>query len=190
MKIYTKNGDKGTTSLCGGHRVAKDDLRVEAYGTIDELNAHLGLLISFLNQDRNLHFTSLIHPLEHLQENLFMIGSVLSSYTETDQTQPVIAKCISEMEDSIDSWTAEIPPQSSFILPGGTVSAAQCHVCRTVCRPCRKTDYLIISSCFAISRYLILYEQVVRLLLCFVTLFKHKGEMSVKKDGKILANKK
>ena len=67
MKIYTKNGDKGTTSLCGGHCVAKDDLRVEAYGTIDELNAHLGLLISFLNQDRNLHFTSLIHPLEHLQ---------------------------------------------------------------------------------------------------------------------------
>ena len=52
MKIYTKNGDKGTTSLCGGHRVAKDDLRVEAYGTIDELNAHLGLLISFLNQSR------------------------------------------------------------------------------------------------------------------------------------------
>ena len=55
MKIYTKNGDKGTTSLCGGHRVAKDDLRVEAYGTIDELNAHLGLLISFLNQDCNPH---------------------------------------------------------------------------------------------------------------------------------------
>ena len=63
MKIYTKNGDKGTTSLCGGHRVAKDDLRVEAYGTIDELNAHLGLLISFLNQDCNPHFASLIHPI-------------------------------------------------------------------------------------------------------------------------------
>lgn len=134
MKIYTKNGDKGMTSLCGGHCVAKDDLRVEAYGTIDELNAHLGLLISFLNQDCNPHFASLIHPLEHLQENLFVIGSVLSTYTETDQTLPVIAKRISEMEDSIDSWTAEIPSQSSFILPGGTVSAAQCHVCRTVCR--------------------------------------------------------
>ncbi len=63
MKIYTKNGDKGTTSLCGGHCVAKDDLRVEAYGTIDELNAHLGLLISFLNQDRNLHFVLYCLPI-------------------------------------------------------------------------------------------------------------------------------
>ena len=105
-----------------------------------------------------------------------MIGSVLSSYTETDQTQPVIAKCISEMEDSIDSWTAEIPPQSSFILPGGTVSAAQCHVCRTVCRRAERRIISLSHHVLLSPRYLILYEQVVRLLLCFVTLFKHKGE--------------
>ena len=110
MKIYTKNGDKGTTSLCGGHRVAKDDLRVEAYGTIDELNAHLGLLISFLNQDRNLHFTSLIHSLEHLQENLFVIGSVLSTYTETDQTLPVLRSIFQKWK------TPLIPGQQRFHL--------------------------------------------------------------------------
>ncbi len=130
--VYTRRGDKGTTDLVGGVRIAKNDIRLEAYGTIDELSSHLGLLVALLGEadtERSL--------LLRIQSNLFNIGTHLA----TDQSQtPLYASAklpdgeTELLEQRIDQLNALLPEPQGFILPGGTVAAAQCHVCRTVCR--------------------------------------------------------
>lgn len=131
MKVYTKTGDKGKTSLIGGTRVAKDDLRLEAYGTIDELNAQLGLLATYLTDGQDRLFV------QNIQHTLFSVGSHLA----TDRTKtPLHAsgllkdEHVAEVEREIDRLDSGLPPLSGFILPGGSRGAAVCHVCRTVCR--------------------------------------------------------
>ena len=131
-KIYTRTGDKGTTSLVGGVRIKKSDARIEAYGTIDELSSHLGLLIALLVPD-----FSEREMLLRVQNNLFVIGS----YLATDQTQTMLphyaqlsADEIGIIEEHIDYILSTLPETSGFVLPGGCLAAAQCHVCRTVCR--------------------------------------------------------
>ena len=116
MKIYTKTGDKGTTSLVGGTRVPKTHIRLEAYGTVDELNSNLGLLITYLLDGKDKDF------LQQVQDRLFAVGSHLA----TEQVEMV--------EREIDRLDTLLPPLSAFILPGGSRGAAVCHVCRTVCR--------------------------------------------------------
>lgn len=126
--IYTLTGDQGTTSLVGGQRVPKDDIRVEAYGTVDELNAYIGLLAhntKLDNQD--------IHQLlREVQNNLFNIGAYLASTDRPvyglDETH------LKHVEDVIDSLDAELPPLRGFILPGGSRLSALCDICRTVTR--------------------------------------------------------
>ncbi|MCR4764949.1 MAG: cob(I)yrinic acid a,c-diamide adenosyltransferase [Bacteroidaceae bacterium] len=129
--VYTRTGDKGTTSLVGGQRVSKSDIRLESYGTIDELNSHIGLLISLLH---NAHDVEL---LTHLQKLLFVVGSNLAtdqSNTELKAASVVHLEDIQMLEKEIDTIDAALPQLRAFVLPGGCQASAQCHVCRTVCR--------------------------------------------------------
>ena len=130
--VYTRRGDHGMTDLVGGVRISKSDVRLEAYGTIDELSSHLGLLISLLPPDDDERPVLL-----RIQNNLFNIGTHLA----TDQSQtPLYASArLPEgetvfLEQRIDQAIAQLPEAQGFVLPGGCTAAAQCHVCRTVCR--------------------------------------------------------
>ena len=131
MKIYTKTGDKGMTSLVGGTRVAKTDVRLEAYGTVDELNAHLGLLVTYLSDGDDKTF------LRQVQDTLFAVGSHLATdrrKTELKAASIITPGQVEAVERAIDSIDRLLPPLTAFVLPGGSLGAAQCHVCRTVCR--------------------------------------------------------
>ncbi|WP_099463961.1 MULTISPECIES: cob(I)yrinic acid a,c-diamide adenosyltransferase [Parabacteroides] len=136
--IYTGTGDKGTTSLVGGQRVSKAHQRIESYGTVDELNSFIGLLMSSLEDQKDLDFLSFI------QHKLFTIGS----YLATDQTttelkieSQVTPESIKRIEDEIDRIDGDLPKLRKFILPGGCRSAALAHVCRTVCRRAERQIY-------------------------------------------------
>jgi len=130
MKIYTKTGDKGQTALFGGKRLPKDDLRIEAYGTVDELNAHIGLLrdSGLTADDQNI--------LIEIQDRLFTIGSLLASDPEKNNLQvPQIQDDdVTYLENLMDKMNEELPEMRSFVLPGGHVAVSQCHVARCVCR--------------------------------------------------------
>jgi len=129
--VYTRTGDKGTTSLVGGTRVPKTHARLEAYGTIDELNSFIGLLITYLPEGDEKAF------LEQVQNNLFVIGSNLATdqrITQLRAVSVITPEMIASMEQRIDEVDASIPPLTAFVLPGGSRGAAVCHVCRTVCR--------------------------------------------------------
>ncbi|HVP66643.1 MAG TPA: cob(I)yrinic acid a,c-diamide adenosyltransferase [Anaeromyxobacteraceae bacterium] len=130
MKIYTKTGDRGETSLLGGARVGKDDPRVEAYGTVDELNAALGAARAFgPDPDVDGH-------LARLQERLFTVGAELAAPVDgpARRVPRVEAAWAEDLERAIDLWERELAPLSSFVLPGGTHLAATLHVARAVGR--------------------------------------------------------
>ena len=129
--VYTRTGDKGTTSLVGGQRVLKSDIRLESYGTVDELNSHIGLLISLL------HNAHALEVLTHIQKLLFVVGSNLAtdqSNTELKEASVVHADEVALLEKEIDVIDEALPQLRAFVLPGGCQASAQCHVCRTVCR--------------------------------------------------------
>lgn len=130
-KVYTKSGDEGMTSLVGGVRISKADVRIEAYGTVDELNSHIGLLAAYVSDE------TIDTVLTRIQSDLFIVGT----YLATDQRQtPLYPSAILPegevefVENEIDSILAELPEKLGFVLPGGSVSASQAHVCRTVSR--------------------------------------------------------
>ena len=132
MKIYTRTGDMGTTSLVGGKRVAKDSVRLEAYGTVDELNSYIGLLMATPGVDMNETDT-----LRGVQNKLFNIGAYLATdNTDNPMTEPqgLGQDAISALENQIDLMTDRIPPMHCFVLPGGSLASAQAQVCRAVCR--------------------------------------------------------
>lgn len=130
-KIYTKTGDDGTTSLFGGKRVPKNHERIEAYGTIDELNACLGLLVDALGNELPVHSRLLIA----IQEELFVIGAWLASEDGKQLHLPSITPdLIRTMETSIDAMQSELPVLKNFILPGGHLLVSYAHIARTVCR--------------------------------------------------------
>ncbi|MCE2731865.1 MAG: cob(I)yrinic acid a,c-diamide adenosyltransferase [Cyclobacteriaceae bacterium] len=130
MKIYTKTGDKGTTALFGGKRVAKNDLRVEAYGTIDELNSWLGLL-----RDQPVN-TLRKELLIQIQNDLFVIGSILATEPGNDKVKvpSLKAEHIQDLEKAMDEMDLVLPPMRFFVLPGGHPTVSYCHIARTVCR--------------------------------------------------------
>ena len=129
--IYTKTGDKGTTSLVGGTRVPKYHIRVEAYGTVDELNAHVGLLAEMVKDSHPQQYADL----KEVQRNLFVVQTLLATEKEVPFTLPQLpADAVEAMEHRIDDLQALLPPFRSFVIPGGTLPSAQCHVARTVCR--------------------------------------------------------
>jgi cob(I)alamin adenosyltransferase len=130
MKIYTKTGDKGLTSLIGGTRVPKSSLRIECYGTVDELNAHIGLV---RDQEVNAARRSL---LKEIQDRLFTIGSALAADPEKSKMKlpDLHAADVTLLEDEMDRLNLELPELRAFILPGGHPAVSHAHVARCVCR--------------------------------------------------------
>lgn len=129
MKIYTKTGDDGTTSLFGGQRVLKSDLRIDAYGTVDELNSQLGWVLS-MRPDAEL--ASMIVHLQHL---LFTLGTDLATPPAVNvRIDRISGSNVAELEHMIDSLDTSLPALRSFILPGGSPTSAGLHLARTVCR--------------------------------------------------------
>lgn len=129
MKIYTKTGDKGQTSLFGGQRVWKDDLRISSYGTIDELNSMIGLAIT------EVVYEEILDLLKRIQNRLFTVGADLATpFEKSLHIDRVDEKYITESEKDIDYFSSKIPELRQFILPGGTKAAAILNLCRTICR--------------------------------------------------------
>ncbi|MFQ5890884.1 MAG: cob(I)yrinic acid a,c-diamide adenosyltransferase [Gemmatimonadota bacterium] len=146
MKIYTRRGDRGETSLFGGVRVAKADPRVAAYGTIDELNAALGLALA-LDADGLIDDAAL----DGVQADLFTLGARLAAARPEEAARkgsiPVLAPArVNELERRIDRLEAELPPLDAFVLPGGSAAAAQLHVARTVCRRAERAITALLAS--------------------------------------------
>ncbi len=173
MKIYTKSGDAGKTSLVTGKRVSKAHERLEAYGTIDELNSNIGLLIAYEKNSRTKDF------LLQVQHKLFNIGSILATDDkEMEQKLPTIASFdIEPIELEIDYMNEFLPELKNFILPGGSIYAAHCQIVRTVCRRAERrivllTEHEIINNeivkyinrlsdfLFVLARYVLQQENI------------------------------
>ncbi|WP_299116102.1 cob(I)yrinic acid a,c-diamide adenosyltransferase [uncultured Winogradskyella sp.] len=137
MKVYTKTGDKGTTALFGGTRVPKHHIRIESYGTIDELNSHIGLI---RDQDIDQLYKN---TLMHIQDRLFTVGAILATDPEKATLKSGKARLnipkisnqdIERLEKEMDVMEASLPPMTHFVLPGGHQTVSFCHIARTVCR--------------------------------------------------------
>ncbi len=169
MKIYTKTGDKGETSLLGGKRVSKDDIRIEAYGTVDELNAHIGLLISFTNNEQ------IKDQLLKIQSLLFTIGSYLAAESDKHPSLPVLDQNFAiDLEAAIDLMDKSLNPMKSFILPSGSTSISQAHVCRTVCR---RAERRIIAAEINSSNSTLIIQIINRLSDYFFVLARYIGHL-------------
>ena len=132
-KVYTKTGDKGTTALIGGARVAKDSLRIEAYGTVDELNAALGLVRTALERS---NARRLLPIVARIQNELFNLGAELATPDAKRRArQPAMApRHVVRLEQEIDELNASLPELRSFVLPGGGEASSTFHLARTICR--------------------------------------------------------
>mgnify|MGYP000701736673 CR=1 FL=1 len=137
MKIYTKTGDKGTTALFGGTRVPKHHLRIESYGTVDELNSYIGLI-----RDQQMDKIT-VAALIKIQNELFTLGAMLATPPEKETLKngkerlnipKINANSITFLENEIDRMNAELPQMTNFILPGGHQTVSFCHIARCVCR--------------------------------------------------------
>ncbi|NIJ44987.1 cob(I)alamin adenosyltransferase [Wenyingzhuangia heitensis] len=146
MKIYTKTGDKGETSLFGGQRVSKSNIRIDAYGTVDELNSYMGLIRDQEIEQKHKDF------LVKIQNQLFVVGAFLA----TPQDKEILkngksrlglgdfgSKEIEELEIEIDSLDKQLPQMTHFVLPGGHTSVSYCHIARTVCRRAERISVLL-----------------------------------------------
>lgn len=133
MKVYTKTGDKGMTSLIGGERVFKCDERVEAYGSVDELSAFVALLTDRLRPDAAL--ASHVEELNRILSRLMTVEALLATGEGgRDKMAPLAPECVAWLEACIDTMQAALPPIDKFTIPGGHEAVSLCHVCRTVCR--------------------------------------------------------
>ena len=137
MKVYTKTGDKGTTALFGGTRVSKHNIRIESYGTVDELNSHIGLI---RDQDMNEHYKTV---LIEIQDRLFTVGAILATPPEKEtlkngqprlQQLGILDSDIDYLEKEIDTMEEGLPQMTHFVLPGGHTTVSYCHIARCVCR--------------------------------------------------------
>ena len=131
IKIYTKTGDRGTTSLIGGTKVPKNDIRIETYGTVDELNSWIGMVNDQLNDE------AFKNELKEIQDRLFTIGSSLATDADKESKMKLpdlTQNDIEFLEKRIDSMTAELPLMKNFILPGGHVAVSSIHISRCICR--------------------------------------------------------
>lgn len=171
MKIYTKGGDSGSTSLLGGTKVSKNDLRIEAYGTVDELNSHVGVLRDVINIEQ--YSSQLIA----IQNTLFTIGSNLALEKEPKgfSIPKINENHIIQLENWMDSMDEELPKLQNFILPGGHISVSQSHVCRVVCRRAERrcvdlknqtaVDVLLIKYLNRLSDYFFMLSRILSLKL-------------------------
>ena len=167
MKVYTKTGDTGTTALFGGTRVSKHNIRIESYGTVDELNSHIGLV---RDQDINHVYKQV---LVEVQDSLFTVGAILATPPEKEtlkngqprlQNLGIIESDIEFLENQIDSMEEALPPMTHFVLPGGHQTVSYCHIARCVCRRAERlavhlndiepTDEMVIKYLNRLSDYL------------------------------------
>ena len=137
--IYTATGDDGMTSLIGGNRVAKNHPRVEAYGTLDELNAHLGLLVASVEEPKTIAF------IEEIENNILTIGCELAC--EERQIPTIAQEKIITLEKAIDQLEASLPPMHNFILPASNEAAARANLCRTICRRAERSIVALKEHC-------------------------------------------
>lgn len=170
MRIYTRTGDRGETGLIGGQRVPKDDPRVCAYGTVDELNAVLGVAKCHLND------SELIALVEQFQNELFDIGAELASPPErAGQFSAIEESHITALEQAIDKFEEELPPLHQFILPGGTPGSAYLHLARTVCRRAER-EVVHLSQCSTVNAILIRYlNRLSDLLFVMARIANHRA---------------
>jgi cob(I)alamin adenosyltransferase len=160
-KIYTKTGDKGQTSLVGGTRVAKTDIRLKAYGTLDELNSVLGIVRGALPSSAEAlgDFGRQVEAsLQVVQNNLFNIGSHLACEDAklAAQLPALSVGGLESLEKEMDTWEAELPPLKNFILPGGSLIAGYAHLARTVCRRAER-ETLVLSETADVANEFIVY---------------------------------
>ncbi len=167
MKIYTKTGDTGTTALFGGTRVPKHHIRIESYGTVDELNSHIGLI---RDQEINVLYKKV---LVEIQDRLFTVGAILATPPEKEvlkngekrlQNLGIVESDIEFLENEIDTMEESLPPMTHFVLPGGHPTVSYCHIARCVCRRAERlsvhlndiepTDELVIKYLNRLSDYL------------------------------------
>lgn len=173
MKIYTRKGDTGETSLIGGKRVSKTSLRIEAYGTIDELNSVIGLVRdSARHKDEDAFLVD-------IQNNLFTIGSKLATAEGSKMELPELVKeDVDALEKAMDLMDEQLPALKNFILPGGDLAASHCHLARTVCRRAERRVVELAQSGSVdelIIRYLNRLSDYLFVLARFFTA-KHGGE--------------
>ncbi|WP_042224966.1 cob(I)yrinic acid a,c-diamide adenosyltransferase [Oceanobacillus manasiensis] len=161
MRIYTRSGDKGQTSLIYGKRVAKNDLRVEAYGTCDETNSMIGLGLSFLDGEEFAGKDTFLQRMQRVQTILFHVGAELATPADKEVTWKLKPEHIEELEKEIDEWDADLEPLKNFILPSGHRSASALHAARTVARRAERTaigvddvNPLVVSYLNRLSDYL------------------------------------
>jgi cob(I)alamin adenosyltransferase len=153
-RIYTRSGDKGTTALIGGERVAKNDSRVEAYGTVDELGAHIALLTDWAAEAE---LGEMVTLLERVAVELMTVEAELAlSEKFTGEIARVSPEMVTALEGDIDHLSEELPPFGGFTIPGGDKIISQCHICRTVCR---RAERRILSAAeqFSVSEHLVGY---------------------------------
>jgi cob(I)alamin adenosyltransferase len=160
MKVYTKKGDKGTTGLIGGTRVVKHHLRIEAYGTVDELNSYIGLI-----RDQDIDEDSKTLLVE-IQDRLFTMGSMLANDPDKSKMQlpPLFEADVIKLEEAMDKMDENLPLMKTFVLPGGHTTVSYCHVARCVCRRAERiathlneeigVDELVLSYLNRLSDYL------------------------------------
>lgn len=153
MKIYTKTGDNGSSGLIGGTRVSKDDIRLEAYGSIDELGAFISLLLTRKLEPHDRSF------IQNVQHYMFNIGSYLATDQSSSELKipvPVSENMLQVIESEIDGISALLPEIHQFIIPGGNKTAAMCHVCRTVCRRSER-NVVRVSKIYTVDNAIIRY---------------------------------
>lgn len=154
MKIYTKTGDKGTTSLIGGERVPKCCDRLESYGTIDELNSHIGVLETYCKDKQDKDFLTTV------QNTLFVVGGYLATDNSNHavmESTTVTEEMVRSVETEIDRLQEIVPPLKYFVLPGGSRPAAYAHVCRTVCRRAERCILRLCSNNIVVDEKVIAY---------------------------------
>lgn len=181
--IYTKIGDDGTTSLVEGSRVLKCDARVETYGTVDELNSHIGLLAEMmLAIPNNQTFLPNVERLKTIQNNLFVAQTLLATgdVSVAASLPQLQEKEVCALESIIDELSAEIPPLSSFVIPGGSMAGAQAHVARCVCR---RAERLVVALSQTVSvppeilHYLNRLSDLLFVLSRWIVLRENKNEI-------------
>ena len=152
MKIYTKTGDEGMTSLVGGKRVKKCCARLDSYGSVDELNSFIGLLVTYITDEADIAF------LQKVQRELFMVGGSLATDLSVSEARcEVTLAMISDIESEIDRLSVLLPPLRSFVVPGGSRAAALAHVCRTVCRRAERCVFALIEEGGAVEENVAVY---------------------------------
>ena len=168
MKIYTKTGDIGETSLIGGYRVSKSDLRIESYGTVDELNSWLGLLANYLPNER-------IEEMQNLQALLFSAGAMLASKSKEQKRpfNPIDEQDILALEACIDDYENFLPAMTHFILPGGSKAAAQTHIARCVCRRAERIVVQLSRVDYVDKQLMVFLNRLSDYLFCLARAFTH-----------------